>query len=80
MEEIIKNITTTSEMSQSIAASSNEQSIGINEINKAMHQLNQVTSINSNIAQNSTKTAQELKIESEKINEIVLELNNIVFG
>ena len=47
LEEIVKNISKVSGMGDEISSSCQEQALGVQEITRAMHQLDQVTQANS---------------------------------
>ncbi len=61
-----------------IASASNEQSIGVTEINKAINQLDEATQKNAGIAQHSANSAGHLNSQSIQLKSIVEELNRLV--
>ncbi len=63
-----------------IATSSKEQSIGVGEISKAVQEINSATQQNSQVAQDSSARAIELKSESDRLGDIVGDMEIIVYG
>ena len=61
-----------------IAAASNEQSQGIDQINKAVSQMDQVTQANAASAEESASAAEELSAQAEELSSIVEELQAII--
>lgn len=80
LDEIIENISSMSLMVREISVASQEQSLGIREINRAMSELDAVTQTNTQVAKNASETAIDLKSEAEKIENIVSELTLLVKG
>jgi methyl-accepting chemotaxis protein len=75
LENIRKNITKTAELVSEITASTEEQAQGIQEINGAVTQIDQVTQSNAANAEQSASAAQELSAQAGGMNELVKELN-----
>ena len=63
-----------------IAAASNEQSQGIEQINTAVNQMDQVTQSNAASAEESASASEELSAQAEELNSMVQELQAIVGG
>jgi methyl-accepting chemotaxis protein len=63
-----------------IAAASDEQSKGIEQINVAVTQMNQVTQANSANAEESASAAEEMAGQAESLNQVVAQLSGIVNG
>lgn len=63
-----------------IAAASNEQSQGINQINTAMSQMDHVTQSNAAAAEESASAAEELSSQAIELNTVVARLQTIVTG
>ena len=63
-----------------IAAASNEQARGIEQINTAVSQMDQVTQANAANAEESAAASEELSSQSETMNEIVRELVALIEG
>lgn len=77
---ILENVTKVNDMVSEISVASKEQSQGIQEITKAMSQLDQVTQQNASVAQSSSKSSEELSHEAHAVKDIATKLNFIVNG
>ena len=71
LNDLVKNSELTSNMAQEISEANSEQSTGINEISKAMSQLDIVT-------QNNTLTSQTLSQNADGLNQEAIELERSV--
>jgi methyl-accepting chemotaxis protein len=78
LDEILANVSTVNEMVIEISTASKEQSIGVQEINKAMSEMDRVTQSNSYIAQESSKASQDLQSQAVRLNNLVKELTSIL--
>ncbi|EQC48892.1 methyl-accepting chemotaxis protein signaling domain protein [Bacteriovorax sp. BSW11_IV] len=78
LDEILSNVRLVNDKVAEIAQASVEQSQGVQEINDAMRQLDEVAHVNSSIANESAGNVRILKNEAVELNSIVEELNNIV--
>ncbi len=67
LERLVPDIKKTSELVQEISAASSEQKNGIEQINKAILQLDEVTQQNSAAAEELASTAEELASQAEKL-------------
>jgi methyl-accepting chemotaxis protein len=65
--ELVPSIKRTADLVQEVAAASREQSTGVNQINKAMSQVDQVTQRNASSAEELSSTAEELASQSEAL-------------
>ncbi|MCP4379243.1 MAG: methyl-accepting chemotaxis protein [bacterium] len=63
-----------------IAAASNEQAQGIDQINTAVSQMDQVTQSNAANAEESASAAEELSAQAEQLGSMVVELQGVVGG
>jgi methyl-accepting chemotaxis protein len=63
-----------------IAAASNEQAQGIEQINTAMSQMDTVTQSNAANAEESASAAEELSAQADELSSMVLELQKMVGG
>jgi methyl-accepting chemotaxis protein len=63
-----------------IAAASNEQAQGIDQISTAITQMDQVTQSNAANAEESASASEELSAQAEELSQIVRELQNMVGG
>jgi methyl-accepting chemotaxis protein len=75
---ISENANTVTAMVTEIAHASKEQSQGVQEINKAISQLDQVTQQNAAVAQGSSSQAEHLKAESISLSSAVMTLTELM--
>ncbi len=71
LTQIVPNIKKTSNLVQEIAASSGEQKNGIDQINKALLQLDQVIQQNVSAAEEMASMAEELSSQAEQLKETI---------
>ena len=71
LDEIVPSIKRTSDLVQEIAAASDEQSIGVGQINTAMSQLNQITQQNASASEELAATAEEMSGQALQMQELV---------
>ncbi|MBZ5527705.1 MAG: MCP four helix bundle domain-containing protein [Acidobacteriia bacterium] len=71
LDELVPSIQKTAELVQEVAAASREQSSGVNQINKAMAQVDQVTQRNASAAEELSSTAEELASQSEALQQLM---------
>lgn len=67
IEEIVPAINKTADLVQEITAASQEQSSGVNEVNKAMGQLDQVSQQSASASEELAAIAEELQAQAEKL-------------
>jgi len=67
LDELVPSIQKTAELVQEVAAASREQSSGVNQINKAMSQVDQVTQRNASAAEELSSTSEEMASQSEAL-------------
>jgi methyl-accepting chemotaxis protein len=67
IRKLVPDIQKTAELVQEISAASNEQIIGVEQINKALQQLDQVVQQNASSAEELASTAEELASQSEQL-------------
>ncbi|TGK86802.1 PAS domain-containing protein [Leptospira noumeaensis] len=67
IEEIVPAINRTADLVQEITAASQEQSSGVNEVNKAMGQLDQVSQQSASASEELAAIAEELQAQAEKL-------------
>ncbi len=80
LTEILENVESVDSLVAEIATASSEQSQGIQEISKAVGQLEAVTQQNSSVAQSSSVAAEQLNAQASALNGSVLELSEVVTG
>ena len=67
LTKIVPDIKRTSELVKEIAASSNEQNAGADQINKAIQQLDQVIQQNASASEEMASTSEELSAQAEQL-------------
>ncbi len=67
LDEMVPSIKKTSDLVQEIAAASEEQSAGVEQINTAMGQLNQATQQNASSSEELAATAEEMSGQAEQL-------------
>ncbi|AQT68191.1 Dipeptide chemoreceptor protein [Anaerohalosphaera lusitana] len=80
LKGVIEGVTKTSDLVSEIAAASNEQSQGIEQINTAVTQMDKVTQQNAANAEESASASEELSAQAEQMQGIVRELTSLVGG
>lgn len=80
LEQIVAETSDVSSMVVEISSSSKEQSIGIQEITKAMSQMDTVTQQNASISQTSASASVQLAAQAESLSSLVSEMQLIVYG
>jgi methyl-accepting chemotaxis protein len=71
LEEIVPSIKKTSDLVDEITAASQEQSVGVVQINKAMSQLDQLTQSNASASEELAATAEETSGQAEQLNKLM---------
>ena len=69
LEKLVPDIRKTAELVSEISAACREQSIGVDQINQAIQQLDQVTQANAGAASEMTATAEQLASEAGRLEE-----------
>ena len=67
MNDVIPNMRKTSDLIQEIASASQEQSIGVGQINTAMMQINQATQQNASASEQLAATAEEMGSSADQL-------------
>ena len=80
LDGIVKNVDKMNQMVSEISTASHEQAQGIQEINKAIAQMDQVTSQNAGASQHVATTAKQLTSEAESLHALVEALARTVQG
>lgn len=78
--EIMQETHKVSELLEEISTASQEQEIGIGQINQAISQMEQVLQSNATTAQQSAKSADELTSYSDNLKNIMSQLSRLVNG
>ncbi|MBX7136544.1 MAG: hypothetical protein K1X83_01075 [Oligoflexia bacterium] len=80
LDTINQNAMKSAELMKEIAASSNEQTTGVEQVNLAVTQLDKVTQQNSAAAEESAAASEELSAQATTLNEIVDGLTKVIHG
>jgi methyl-accepting chemotaxis protein len=67
LDELVPSIQKTAELVQEVTLASREQASGVDQINKAMSQVDQVTQRNASSAEELSSTAEEMASQSESL-------------
>lgn len=79
-KDILSNITKVSEMAKEVDAASEEQSSGINQVNTAILQFDNVVQSNTATAEESATASLELSAQADSLQDVVLDLIYLVTG
>jgi methyl-accepting chemotaxis protein len=71
LTELIPSIKKTAELVEEVAAGSNEQATGVQQMNRAMTQVDQVTERNATAAEQLASTAEEMTAQAQALRELV---------
>lgn len=80
LDEIVQNVERVSGLAQEISHASREQSTGLNEIAKAMSQLDASTQVNASTSESTARGAQSLTQQTESLRDASQELTNAIMG
>ncbi len=78
--EIVENVSKVSELSHEISKASQEQAVGVAEINKAMTQMDSVTQQNAASSEQTASAAEELSAQAENLKAAVEDLVQTIDG
>ena len=71
LDELVPSIKKTADLVQEVSSASREQSAGVNQINKAMAQVDQVTQRNASSSEELSSTAEEMAAQSEALAQLM---------
>ena len=71
LDELVPSIKKTADLVQEVSSASREQASGVNQINKAMNQVDQVTQRNASSAEELSSTAEEMASQSESLAQLM---------
>jgi DNA helicase HerA-like ATPase len=80
LEQSLTAVDKVSSLNNEVAAASEEQSTGIEQINKAIAQMNQATQANAANAEEAAAASEESSGQAESLREMVAELTRLVNG
>lgn len=69
--DLVPAIRKTAELVQEVAAASGEQSSGVNQVNKAMGMMDQITQRNASAAEELASTAEEMSSQAESLSQLM---------
>ena len=67
LEQMVPAIRKTADLVQEVSAASQEQSVGVNQVSKAMGTVDQVTQRNASAAEELSSTAEEMSSQAEAL-------------
>jgi methyl-accepting chemotaxis protein len=71
LEEMVPSIVKTASLVQEIAAASQEQSTGVNQVNTAMSQVSQVTQTNASSSEELAATSEEMSSQAQQLQQLM---------
>lgn len=80
LDEIVQNVSQVASLSKEISGASKEQALGVDEVNRAMGQLDAVNQQNTAASQEAASAAEELSAQTQSLKGIVNELIFTVEG
>jgi methyl-accepting chemotaxis protein len=80
LNEVFEALKKAGNLSEEVAAASNEQAQGVEQINKAVTQMDAVTQKSAASAEEAASGSEELSAQAEIMNGTVKQLSDIVFG
>ena len=80
LEEILKNVSEVHDLIKNISVATEEQASGIQEINKAMDELDKATQSSMVVANETSVTSSELMSQADRLNNLVKDLNYLTTG
>lgn len=80
LDEILASVQLVDNLVLEISTASREQNLGVGQVSHAMNQLETVTNQNSAVAQASSIAGDQLRRQSDSINQIVKNLNTYIRG
>ncbi len=75
LTDMVPSIAKTSDLVQEITAASEEQSVGMQQINQAVGQLNAVTQQNASASEQLASTAEEMSAQARALQELIAQFN-----
>jgi len=71
LDELVPSIRTTAELIRQVASSSSEQSSGVEQLGRAMAQMNEVTQTNASVARELSATAEQMATRAATLGELL---------
>jgi methyl-accepting chemotaxis protein len=79
-QKVASTVVKSAELIGDIAAASNEQALGIDQINKAVSEMDKIIQQNASIAEESSAASEEMSAQAEQLQEFVESLVELVGG
>jgi methyl-accepting chemotaxis protein len=80
LKELVENVQTVNRRVIEISTASKEQGLGVQEINRAMNELNTVTSQNTQTSEQTAASAEQLMSQVTSLHQIISKMNRLVTG
>ncbi len=80
LQQITESIQEVTALIADVSAASNEQAQGIAHVNTAVAEMDKVTQLNANNAEQSTSASEELSAQARQLDQMVDELTTIIRG
>lgn len=80
LDELAGQVKKAGDLASDVAAASNEQASGVEQINKAVTQMDSVTQQNAANAEEAASSSEELSAQAEILNTNVHDLTQVIFG
>jgi hypothetical protein len=80
LKEILISVKKVADISNEIAAASQEQSTGLSQISKAMNELDQSTQSNAATSEEVAASADEMNTQARNLQDLVAAFNQIIHG
>ena len=71
LEDVVNSVSQVSHLMSEIASANQEQSLGIEQVNAAINQMDEMTQKNTNLVQDTTKASGELFNQANKMNSLM---------
>jgi methyl-accepting chemotaxis protein len=71
LTQLVPSIQRTADLVQEVAAASGEQSAGVDQINRAMSQVDQITQRSASAAEELSSTSEEMAAQAERLDELM---------
>ncbi len=78
LTEIVEGVKKVSQLAQEIAVASDEQALGVTQINDAVGQVDKVTQANASVSEETASASEELSGQARELNETVRHLAAVV--
>lgn len=80
LKEIVENSQKTTSLTGEIATASKEQADGVDQINKAIAEMDKITQSNAANAEETASSSEEMSAQAQSLQDIVVRLNKVIMG